>query len=425
MSEVDQIDPIDKLAGLIQTHVAGGGSVAGFARDFGPHFDPELLKAARARYERSVGLIRELKDPAVLVDEKLKGKDWYGGPKSGDIFWPGLKGKLEPSLPAAALVSVDESSSKILNLMTPPGSLSIRTRGLVLGHVQSGKTTSFMSVAAKAADVGYRLIIVLSGITDNLRSQTQDRLEEQLVGDDSKHKWIRLTTLDYDFQAQVNAAAQLTSDQHRLLAVVKKNPYRLRRLAEWLESAGEAALRSCPILIIDDEADQASIDVGKTRVSTINKLIRRILDSPKAAYVAYTATPFANLLIDPAEQEGLYPRNFIVNLPAGGDYYGPERLFGRNLLDHVEDDRTAEPDDVIRKVPDADIPAVQPPKGKGAVAHWQPEVAPSMAAAINWFVLATAARWARGHTGAHSSMLIHTSMLADAHFLLKGVVDEH
>src|SRR5690606_10539650 len=156
----------------------------------------------------------------------------------------------------------------------------------VLGYVQSGKTTSLMAVIAKAAAAGYRMVIVLSGITDSLRSQTQQRLDEQLVGDNPAWHW--LTYNDADFNEPPRNAAGLMGDPHkRLLAVVKKNPARLRRLVRFIDSAGEPVLRECPILVIDDEADQASIDVGRDgRRSTINRLIRRILDKPKAAYVA-------------------------------------------------------------------------------------------------------------------------------------------
>ena len=216
--------------------------------------------------------------------------------------------------------------------MRPPGSPTVATRELVLGYVQSGKTTNFMSVVAKAADVGYRLFVVLSGITDNLRFQTQDRLDDFLVGENA-HRWYLLTDAENDFVNPGNAANLLGPGDDRLLAVIKKNPSRLRRLLRWLDSAGQAVLQECPILIVDDEADQASVDVGsKGRTSRINGLIRQILDKPKAAYIAYTATPFANLLIDPSTPTDLYPRDFIVELPKPGDYFGPEKVFGREPI---------------------------------------------------------------------------------------------
>lgn len=410
---------------IIGRYVAGGGSVAAAHRDLVEMgVPPAVAQEARLEFEKQAGLIRDLKDPGALVDkERIEGA-WYTGPGRDDIFWPALREKLEPKLPGDALHEVSRSSDKIVGLGRPPGATTIRTRGLVLGHVQSGKTTSFMSVAAKSVDVGYRLVVVLSGVTENLRSQTQDRLEQQLIGN-LDQQWVRLTDTENDFQKSVNAMPFLASHNHRLLAVVKKNPHRLRRLAEWLESAGEATLYSCPILVIDDEADQASIDVGRRRQSVINSLIGRLLKCPKSAYLAYTATPFANLLIDPGVEEGLYPRDFVVSLQPGQGYYGPERLFGRDLLDHVDDDEAAAPDDVVRDVPSDDIPAAQPPKGKGAVATWSPSIPESLETAIQWFILATSARWVRNQGDQHSSMLIHTSMLAEAHFRLQDVIQDY
>ncbi|WP_157537184.1 Z1 domain-containing protein [Nocardioides sp. Root190] len=409
----------------IERNVAGGGSIDGAVRDLKSLGAPaEIVDEARRQYLVAVNQIIELKDPGALVDREVVEGKWYAGPSPEHVLWPALEAKLAKGLPDEALREIDRSSTRVVGLLRPPGASPIRTRGLVLGHVQSGKTTSFMSVAAKAADVGYRMVIVLSGITDNLRSQTQARLEDQLVGAQAAN-WYLLTSRDADFAETGNATALMQSSNHRLLAVVKKNPHRLRRLRDWIRSAGEAAQLSCPILIIDDEADQASIDVGKKRMSVINKLIREILENPKAAYVAYTATPFANLLIDPSAAEGLYPRDFIVSLNAGKGYYGAERLFGRDLLEHIEDDALGEPDDVIREVPEGDVPSVQPPKGKGAVETWDPSIAPSLKTALDWFFLATAARRARGDMDAHSSMLIHTSMLSEAHRRLHAVVNQY
>jgi hypothetical protein len=417
------MDEAPSAADLIADLVAGGQTLQGAMRTLATWLPKDVLDQAKADYEAKVGRIVEMEDPRALVDKATIGKPWYGGPQEKHTLWPALRKVLEDDLPVSVVDGVEKSATKIVGLMSPPGAASIRTRGLVLGHVQSGKTTSFQAVSALAADVGYRFVIVLSGITDNLRTQTQVRVDEQLIGMQTD-KWIRLTDADSDFHETKNAAVHMTAGDKRLVAVVKKNPARLRRLAEWIESAGEAAQLSCPILLIDDEADQASIDVGKQRRSVINDLIRRILKAPKSAYIAYTATPFANLLINPSDVEGLYPRDFIVPLRAGEDYYGPERLFGRDLLEHV-DDPTVQPDDVVRVIKVGDGAQVQPPKGKGAVHSWAPTIPPSLEDAVDWFLLASAARRARGHHKSHSSMLIHTTMLADAHFKLQAKVEEH
>lgn len=410
-------EEILELSESIAVLVNGGDSIEGAVRRLKKFSAPQnLIDEARRVYEVRVGRIRDLRDPGALVEKEQGYGYWYAGPKDSDLFWPPLKRRLIQNIGDDPVKDIDDSSNRILSLMRPPGVQSIETRGLVLGYVQSGKTTSFMSVLAKAADVGYRLFIVLSGITDNLRSQTQERLEEVLVGD-LEQKWHLLTALDEDFQSRGNAANLLGNDHQRLLAVVKKNPYRLRRLVRWLESAGESTMKNCPIIIIDDEADQASIDVGKSgRTSKINGLIGQILRQPKAGYVAYTATPFANLLVNAKYCEGLYPRDFVVDLPRPDTYFGPERIFGRySLTPEEEVGEVTEGLDVIRYVESHEISDVQPPRGKGAVYSWDPTVPDSLERALRWFLLATAARRVRAVGTQHSSMLIHTTMLAEGH----------
>src|SRR5262249_54550182 len=148
--------------------------------------------------------------------------------------------------------------------------------------------------------------------------QTQVRLREQLVAL-RPEDWIELTTPEEDFRRQHNVNAFLTEHAYqKVLCVIKKNSFRLRHLLEWLESAEPSVLRTCPALVIDDEADQASINTAATvdNPSMINRRLRQVLRAlPKAAYVGYTATPFANVLIDPSVEEDLYPRDFIIDLP--------------------------------------------------------------------------------------------------------------
>jgi hypothetical protein len=419
-------DPVGEVADDIATFVNGGDSLQGAIRRLSRFVPDDVLAEARLAYERRVGRIRDLRDPRVLVDVSLRQGYWYQGPRPDDVYWPALERELKAGgLVGDPLTSVDDSSSRVLGLLRPPGAPEIHTRGLALGYVQSGKTTNFMSVIAKAADVGYRLFIVLSGITDNLRSQTQERLEDNLVGRIAE-RWFLLTGRDQDFLGPGNAPNLLSRTDDRLLAVIKKNPYRLRRLVRWLDSAGQTVLEACPILLIDDESDQASIDVGKQgRTSRINGLIRQILTKPKAAYVAYTATPFANLLIDPGNFEDIYPRDFIVELPKPDGYFGPEKVFGREPLTPEEDESVTDGLDLVRHIRPDEISALQPPRSRAELDRWSPEVTQSLAAALDWFVLATAARRQRATGVRHSTMLIHTSMLAAAHNNLRGPVEAY
>jgi hypothetical protein len=344
-----------------------------------------------------------------IFDPEDDGGPWYGGPSSMDVFWPKLKANLEadPSW-VEAVPSLDEASTDIVGLLADPHSPTIRTRGLVLGFVQSGKTANFTATIAKAADSGYRLFIVLSGVHNSLRRQTQLRIDEQLV-EEFPTRWVGLTDEHRDFGKPVKALPLLSSPDLRLIAVVKKNVSRLTNLRDWLREAQKhGGLDSCPIMIIDDEADQASPNAAKDPEldrTRINQRITELLELPRVAYVGYTATPFANVLVNPADESDIYPRSFMYSLPKPATYFGSRELFGQQ----VSEDEEAESDaahDMIRIVPttEAERHATKRLISEGV------EVTHELGQAITWFVLATTARRVRSGVAKHSSMLVHTTM---------------
>lgn len=409
MTDDFSAEEIADVAELIATLVNGGKSVLGAIATLKYHPE-ELLKLGRKAYERELGII-EAKDPAGIKHPSVQG--WYVPPKKGKN-WTAVKGYLTETLPAAAVDDVDTTTTKVVSFGSPPGRSPIDTRGLVLGYVQSGKTTNFLSVIAKAADIGYRLVIVLTGITENLRCQTQDRVDQALV-ETTDAVWHRLTSTDHDFSETTKADALLGKTDLRLIAVVKKNPSRLRRLRDWIRDAPKSVKDNCPILVIDDEADQASVDTGIKRRSAINSLILDILSNEKAQYIAYTATPFANLLIDTNNTHDLYPRTFIVPMNEPDGYFGSRALFGAPTLgEHGED---VDGFDLVRVISDFEAAAMKPPAGEAGLG-WVPEPRPAIRRSVSWFLMATAARRARG-VHSHSSMLVHTTMKSDAHFALQ------
>ena len=349
---------------------------------------------------------------------------WYAGPNdSADIYWPALRKYIgvDLSWPKDRVDSLNGSSNKVIAYTPRPNESSWDAKGLVVGYVQSGKTTNFTAVIAKAADVGYKFVIVLSGIHNGLRKQTQERLDEQLQ-QLTPTKWKLLTNADDDFRAPAIKSTALlhVDDSGVILAVVKKNAAVLKRLDKWLEPAvKQRALVDVPTLIIDDEADQASVET-----KSINPLIRGIIAKlPKSTYIGYTATPFANILIDPAGGD-LYPKDFILNLPEPKGYFGTERIFGRDVVEGDEaDGKDLDGSNMLRIIPDGDVDDVRP-LGKTAAANFIPSIPPSLATALDWFVLSTAARRARGDAG-HSTMLIHTSMKTDVHNQFKGPLNAY
>jgi hypothetical protein len=350
---------------------------------------------------------------------------WYPGPRDNDRNWPRLRELIEAqNWDEQSLRDLDDASTKVVAHLADPHEDVFQRRGLVLGYVQSGKTTNFTAVIAKAADAGYSFFIVLSGIHNSLRQQTQDRLSEQLWSP-SREEWHRLTAED-DFKPTDSVDAMLNAGEQKVLVVAKKNATRLRALKRWLEEAHPDNLARCPFLIIDDEADQASPNTAKpdSSPSAINGLIREILETlPRASYVGYTATPFANVLIDPSLPEDLYPRDFIIDLPRPREYVGPETLFGREPLELDPDGyQPDEGHDLIREVPEDELGDLKPPKPSDRH-DFVPAVTSSLEAAVRYFLLSTAARRARGQSDSHATMLVHTSQYTHVHHLLRHAIE--
>lgn len=356
--------------------------------------------------------------------DRLSTESWW--------YWRRLETLLrsDPKWEPQQVDSVSAESLRVLQyLPDPQGIPSFQGRGLVVGYVQSGKTANYTAVAARAVDAGYRIVIVLSGIHDSLRNQTQSRLERELIGDqsgqglDRSRKWTTLTSSTEDFQELEEGILRSTGP---FLAVVKKNVPVLKKLDRWLELS-EPFLDDLPVLIIDDEADQASINTKGNRPldaavgdddaddeslapSRTNGLIRSILGRiRKAAYVAYTATPFANILINPEAVDrhvgdDLFPKDFVIQLPRPKGYTGTEELFGVS----------AQGRDVIRPVDEADVKAL-----RGARRRRKAEIVleqavdtlpSSLADALASFCLAGGVRILRGLSGKPHTMLVHVSM---------------
>ncbi|GAA3118934.1 Z1 domain-containing protein [Planomonospora alba] len=369
--------------------------------------DQAVIQQIREQHEQQTIQIKELEEPHSVV---LGNRDtWYTGPSPKDKCWPAIVRQLEKAAwSSSSIGSLDTASTRIVSLLSHPKEKKFSTQGLVVGYVQSGKTTNFTAVMAKAADRGYKLFIVLAGIHNGLRRQTQARLVQQLV-EPNPTLWHQLTDLDRDFVPTANAASFFgKSNKAHVLCVIKKNSTVLRKFSKWLASASDY-LQDCPALIIDDEADQATV-----ATKTINPRIREILDRlPKSAYVGYTASPFANLLIDPSAGD-LYPKDFIVNLPKPEGHFGTEVLFGRYALDGEDPEDVDDGYDMIREVPDGDVELVRPLR-RTDVEGFTPEITETLRDAIRYFWMVTAARRVRGGGNPHSTMLIHTSVNTAVH----------
>lgn len=267
--------------------------------------------------------------------------------------------------------TLDRSMDELLDLLGDPTTTGTwKRRGLVVGDVQSGKTASYAALICKAADAGYRMVILLAGTLENVRRQTQERLDAAFVGLDSrdflardqlKHKTlvgvgyidgrrdgIVFTSRDRDFRAQIASALSisLSSVREPVLVVAKKNKKVLSNLATWLRTmnADQTGHIDVPLLLIDDEADNASINTSanSNETTAINKAIRDLLALfRRSSYVGFTATPFANIFIDPTSSDemfgdDLFPRDFIHLLEPPTNYVGMDRLFAPVDPEHPE-----------------------------------------------------------------------------------------
>lgn len=395
--------------------------------------------------------------------QSQQGRTWY---------WPAYRRLLaEKGWPETGIASLDAASDSVVaRLADPTSEEAYQSKGLVVGYVQSGKTANFTGVIAKAIDAGYRLVIVLGGTLNLLRAQTQRRLDMELVGrenilrgaaeyesdyaDDpawSKGKFlthgglpsalggfdiVRMTTRDNDYKSLLQGIVALEFEKqepalplhdprnlHRSsarLMVVKKNKDVLTKLVKDLNKI-KTPLSEIPVLIIDDESDEASVNTANPKKpdaerTAINRKISELLSMlPRAQYVGYTATPFANVFVDPSDTEDIFPKDFIVSLPRPTGYMGvqdfhdldsplppEERTFANsNERAHVRD---------IHLASDEDDTALQQ--------------------AMDMFVLTAAMKLYREANGLgdryfqHHTMLIHESVRTAEHRELLGRVTQ-
>ncbi|WP_404453971.1 Z1 domain-containing protein [Virgibacillus necropolis] len=363
--------------------------------------------------------------------------------------------------------SIDETTDKILNLLEDPTATDRQydRRGIVVGDVQSGKTANFTGLINKAVDMGYKLIIVLAGMHNSLRSQTQMRLDEEVLGyetsivkqDPDDNKLIGVSTLsgegfrrinslttrdDYgDFSRSIAKKIRVEPGVEPFLLVVKKNASVLKNVLNYFqkdsvqarkssEDAPHKTVPNVPMLLIDDEADQASIntkdlfdeegnileDYDPTK---INALIRQIYNTfEQKAYVGYTATPFANIFVHNtafSEQYGseLFPKDFILSLPKPSNYIGPAEFF---QLDEDCDDSM--PLINFIKYHDTFVPS------KHKKHHIPIALPESLKEAILTFLLSIAIRKLRGQENDHNSMLIHVTRFKDVQHHIYELIKE-
>ena len=420
-------------------------------------------------------LSRTMEDGVTLIDNDSF-EPWYRDIKGEikSIYWEDYKRHLKvnedwPDTDNGPINGLDRSTDSILENCADPSKKNISRKGMVVGNVQSGKTANYLGLICKAADAQYKVIIVVAGMLEDLRKQTQIRLEEGLVGvneltgqkvgcgnlssRNEKNKPVCVTDRERDFTAN-NTDSNLINITNTApyVIVVKKNSKTLKHLNNWLNKLRrnfDDKKIPVPMLLIDDEADNASIDVRNRRrkaaktenekgeqtsdnpfpeedanqfnVTAINRNLRLILKKfTTCTYVGYTATPFANIFISPKTnddvlKDDLFPKDFISYLDPANNYFGPQQAF-------------VEPFKYKRFIKHINV--VETLNGKGITIPHKKDfilerVPKSLQDAIKSYILATTIRWVDGYKNKHSSMLVNASCYSDVQISIANKIERY
>jgi hypothetical protein len=406
-------------------------------------------------------------DLAVVIAKKHA--IWYDKTirDAHQFYWKGYKRQLKDihGWEDDSILQLDDSTNRVVErLGNPANEAAYQSKGLVVGYVQSGKTSNFTGVIAKAADAGYKLIIVLAGTLDVLRSQTQRRVDKDMIGreqlldqyegdadfgdfisygappkDLGSFNFMRLTGPQSDYASLRQGIGELAFERidrtkpfwhpdnlvraTAKIAIVKKNSKILEKLIGDLKLVEKhrlgCPLHEIPALVIDDESDQASINVKKQiksddtvtsaeRTATNKAIVQLLKLLPRSQYIGYTATPFANVFIDPNNEEDIFPKDFLISLPRPANYMGVSDFYDLDGDKKVPGSRPNH-DDYVREVIGAD------------------DTDKNLINALDTFVLSGAIKLFRTRNQPrmkfkHHTMLVHASSRQSEHVQLRGTI---
>ena len=401
----------------------------------------ELIDTIVNLFEQEVGI--QVFDPDVLAID-YDGNDWLKAKKdkvSHAYFTRYRHYLLNEGFVGKVIDNIEDNCEKILSYSCDPSNQfdtnNQKKRGLVIGDVQSGKTANYLGLINMACDNGYKIIVLLAGMTDSLRQQTQTRVDTGFIGAESntisstikfvgvgenvgQYFSVPLTNVQNDFVKFVKDNNNATSGDFNkpIVLVVKKNSSVLEQVQKWLKP-GKNNISCDSVLIIDDEADNASVNTKKSteKPSIINGLIRSIYNNFRiATYVGYTATPFANIFINPDDDENnrdLFPSDFIIQLHAPDNYFGSTKVFP---LSEEKQPRC------IRLLDEKEPGFLHVVHKKDAEFTYLPE---SLKEAILTFLINNVIRTRRGHKFKHRSMMINISRLNALQEDIKDQVEKY
>lgn len=401
-----------------------------FARVLSVEIIPELDDDDWNRIKRELETHFDVRmEAGVLIqgtEQRERDNTWWTGVEKQinyKYYWERYKSYISSYLPTDVVRAIDTDTDIVMNNIENPSVTNFSRYGMVVGHVQSGKTGNYSGLVCKAADAGYKFIVVIAGGMNNLRNQTQERLNEAFVGQtngvqvgagkgssDKNLTPYSLTTVVRDFNKhdadRASQGINFETINVPVLIVIKKNTSTLKSVISWLEKQYKNKVADHAMLVIDDESDYASVNTKEEEDPTaINGGIRRLLSLfSRSAYVAYTATPYANIFIDhEAANESigrdLFPKDFIYALDAPTNYFGARKIFletdGRHLIE-VTDNEYDLPTGHKKDFEISSIPN-------------------SLKEAIQVFLLNISVRNLRGYANTHNSMLVHATRFTAVH----------
>ena len=405
-----------------------------------------------------------------IIDDDVEDREWYTNSEHGEEhFWKLYKEHLlrEGSLDFASVNLLGEVTlPKLMNCLGNPLDELDKQRvryGLVIGDVQSGKTSTYGGLICKAADAGMKVVILLAGQTETLRQQTQERMEEDIVGytiriDENKaektdrvgvgllEKYTPIVTAytSYQNDFKVNSGKTMSSLEAQaslVMFIVKKNIPVLKRLYNWLTSANQTlnddGKLPYSLLLIDDEADNASINTKKPEYdpTKTNAIIRQLCEVfMNSNYVGFTATPYANIFINPEKDESmettdLFPKDFIYVLPTPSAYIGAMKIFGEPssenpnngacnyMLNYITDIKEPTKEEL------RNMPSTQKLYGPLYYKHpkeWKGELPKSLIQALRSYYLANVIRDLDGQVNAPRTMLVNVSRFQSVESYIKA-----
>lgn len=373
-------------------------------------------------------------------------KPWYMNRKKDlDMkYWDRYKQYLinDKNFSVPTVNTMDIVSDELTDLLGDPQQAPFQRRGLIIGDVQSGKTANYSGLICKAADAGYKVIVLLTGTIEKLRSQTQKRIDEAFTGRDSDAmlkqketvdigvgkyektlKAISFTSKSNDFKAQQAASLGLSLDSLNdpAIFVIKKNAKSLRNLNDWfkIQNLNNNTKINKSLLMIDDESDNASINTNpedRDPTKTNGLIVEMLGLFNKASYVGFTATPFANIFIDPDTDEdmknaNLFPRDYIYALNAPSNYIGARNIFLEN----------SEYNFMLKKIYDGEI-YFPLNHTKESIFN---ELSPSLCDAINAFLIANVIRDLRGDEKTHRSMIVNISRFVNCQSQIYDLINNY